>query len=255
MRRCQHFLVNILSGLLGLTLTSSVYAQTDWQFLKTGLEYKKIAMNGPFPWSAVHAFRIDLKHYRLKLAIAKELQLPSGSVRQLARQVKSPLAINGGFFTPEIVPIGLRLSERELKVPFKNISWWGIFYIMNKQAHLVPAKAFEFNEGIDFAIQSGPRLLVNRHILPLKAGIAERSALCINASGEVLLIATKNAAMSTTDLAKILKAPEKNNGLNCIDALNLDGGHSTQLYAKVNDFTLNIIGFSSISDAIYITAD
>ena len=53
------------------------------------------------------------------------------------------------------------------------------------------------------------------------------------------------SAMTTRELAKMLKAPP----LSCIDAINLDGGSSSQLFAHINSFRLNVHGFSNISDA------
>jgi len=54
--------------------------------------------------------------------------------------------------------------------------------------------------------------------------------------------------MTTEELARLLKASP----LNCTDAINLDGGSSSQLYAHINSFHLNVHGFSNVSDAIVV---
>ncbi len=56
--------------------------------------------------------------------------------------------------------------------------------------------------------------------------------------------------MSTTELAQLMKAEP----LNCDNALNLDGGSSSQLHAHLNSFQLDVHGFSNVSDAVIVTA-
>lgn len=93
-----------------------------------------------------------------------------------------------------------------------------------------------------------PRLLIRGNIPSLKAGVADRTALGITDEGKVIILVTTNAAMSTRQLAQIMRAPP----LSCSDAINLDGGSSSQLYAKIDSFQLNVHGFSNVSDAIIV---
>jgi exopolysaccharide biosynthesis protein len=46
--------------------------------------------------------------------------------------------------------------------------------------------------------------------------------------------------------------PPIEGGLGCMNALNLDGGSSTQLYAKTQDFSLSIPSFSAVTDAVVV---
>jgi exopolysaccharide biosynthesis protein len=46
--------------------------------------------------------------------------------------------------------------------------------------------------------------------------------------------------------------PETQGGLACLSALNLDGGSSSQLYASMDDFVIDIPGFSRVADAIVV---
>jgi exopolysaccharide biosynthesis protein len=54
--------------------------------------------------------------------------------------------------------------------------------------------------------------------------------------------------MTTKTLAKMMRSPP----LSCTDAINLDGGSSSQLFAHINSFHLNVHGFSNVSDAIIV---
>ena len=89
---------------------------------------------------------------------------------------------------------------------------------------------------------------MNGQVPTLRPGLANRSALGIDKHGKVIVVVTENLPISTSDLAHILAAPP----LNCVDALNLDGGSSSQLYAKIDRFKLDVPGFSQVSDAIVV---
>ncbi len=170
----------------------------------------------------------------------------------LAESNHAVIATNGGFFTPELKPLGLRVDQGEQKNPLKATAWWGVFLIKEGKPQIVAQKNYRPDKSIEFAIQSGPRLLVNGKIPALKPGLDNRTALCITKDKKVVLLATENLPISTGDLAKILGSNDKKGGLGCIDALNLDGGSSTQLYANVNRFKLKVSGFTTVSDAVLV---
>ncbi|MCA0404231.1 MAG: phosphodiester glycosidase family protein [Proteobacteria bacterium] len=224
-------------------------AANEWRTLAPGVEYQDLEGNYLTPWSHLHAFRIDLKKNDLSLVSAKDLSLDHASVDKYADFSKALLAINGGFFDDNYKPLGLRIYNKRKKNPLKNISWWGVFYIKNQKPYLSTIRQFNANQ-VDFAIQSGPRLLINNRIPPLKPGRAERSALGITPDGKVIILVTDNAPISTTELAQLMKAEP----LHCENALNLDGGSSSQLSARIGSFELNVHGFSNVSDAVVVKA-
>ena len=225
-----------------------VYAEGHWQKLSAGIEYQDLAGSILAPWSHIYVFRIDLNKNKLGIVKAKNLGLKNASVNQFAAHSKALISINGGFFDHAFNPLGLRINNKTIENPLKRISWWGIFFIKNNKAYMSSLNHFDSDNEIDFAIQSGPRLLIKRKIPSLKPGIADRSALGITEEGKIILLVTTNAAMTTTKLAHVLRAPP----LSCTDALNLDGGSSSQLYAHMSSFLLNVHGYSHVSDAIIV---
>jgi exopolysaccharide biosynthesis protein len=119
--------------------------------------------------------------------------------------------------------------------------------------HIVNQRNFKKNKEIEFAIQSGPRLVVNGKIpLSLKPGMDSRTALGITKNNDIILVATENLRLTTTQLASVMLAFQIDGGLGCVDALNLDGGSSTQLYASFKNFYLDIAGYSAVTDAIIV---
>jgi uncharacterized protein YigE (DUF2233 family) len=222
---------------------------SPWKELAPGIEYRDLSPNPMMPWAHIHAFRIDLKKQKLDLVTASDLSRPHASVEEMARHSNALIAINGGFFDEKYHSLGLRIGHGHHYSPLKPISWWGVFYTTRNKPYLTRASQYQAkSRSVDFAIQSGPRLLISGKIPKLKPAIAERTALGITKKDKVILLITEHAAMTTTALAKRMKAFP----LYCEDALNLDGGSSTQIYANVGNLHLNTVGALGVSDAVIV---
>tara|TARA_B100000989_G_scaffold289271_2_gene260891 strand:- start:5487 stop:6242 length:756 start_codon:yes stop_codon:yes gene_type:complete len=246
----KHFLTKLL---LLLALPSTLLAApVTWQTLEPGLEYTQLPITDMNTKGKLHAFQFDLNNYRMNMVFASDDQSSGASVKKLGKQSNAVVAINGGFFTPEHTPLGLRVQNGKIKNPLKRTSWWGVFYVKNNKAHIVPQRDYRNDPKIQFAVQAGPRLVVNRRIPRLKGGYDERSALCITEDKHIVIAVTEHAPITTTHLAKILQRPEKDGGLGCRYALNLDGGSSSQLYAKAGKFSLSVPNFAQVTDAIVV---
>ncbi|MGC1181395.1 phosphodiester glycosidase family protein [Legionella sp.] len=244
----KSYLFYLIFFLLSLLTPFHLCFAGKWQELSSGIDYQDLAGGILTPWSHIYAFRIDLTKNKLAIVSAKSLALKNASADQFGEHSQALLSVNGGFFDHNFSPLGLRINNKKLENPLKRISWWGIFYVKNNKASISSLNHFHYDHDIDFAMQSGPRLLIKKKIPSLKTGDADRSALGITADGKVIILVSTNAAMSTSKLARLLKAPP----LSCTDAINLDGGSSSQLYAHMGSFLLNVHSFSHVSDAIIV---
>lgn len=239
----------IKAKIIFILLSISIFTYAaEWEKLAPGIEYSDVSDNSIINIRHIHAFRIDLNNYKLQLSFAKNLHEEPAVAENFAEQNSALIAINGGFFDKAFHPLGLRVNDNKQLNPIKYISWWGVFYISKGRAFISNARSFNKNQPLDFAVQSGPRLIIENKIPSLKPGYAERSALGITKSGKVIILVTQNNPLTTTALANIMRSDP----INCVNALNLDGGSSTQLYAKIKDFKLNVLGFSEVSDAILV---
>ena len=88
-------------------------------------------------------------------------------------------------------------------------------------------------------VQGLPRLLVGGKVQQLKPQVAERTAVCAEGNVVVLVVSTKTEA---TIFARFLADPPDKGGLGCWDALNLDGGPSTQLVVTLPALALSLPG-------------
>lgn len=238
--------------LLFCSLATLSCAKTKWHTLKPGLDYARLVVQQDGRTGYVHAFKIDLKHYQLKLELATRLQINRPGLRRLTLLHNALLAVNGGFYTPDQKPLGLRISSGKAISSFKKVSWWSVFAVKNNKAYIESSRAYRPSKAISFAIQAGPRLIVNGRVSKLKPGRDERTALGIDTSGNVLVVVTDHLFLATTRLAQMMRRSSRQNGLGCVNALNLDGGSSTQVYARVGEFVLDRYSLAPPVDAVLV---
>jgi uncharacterized protein YigE (DUF2233 family) len=245
---------HLLPLLLGLWVCPMLLAApTAWKTVAPGLEYAQIGNFTGFPNGYIHAFRIDLNYYQLSIGFTQQGNEANLSLPQLMHQQNAILATNGGFFAPGYKPLGLRISQGQGLSPLKLISWWGVFEVSTQgHAQIVSQKNYRPDNNRGFAIQAGPRLLENGAIPRLKLDIDYRTALGITKTGRVILLATDNLMLSTMDLATTMQRPEAAGGLGCVDAINLDGGHSTQMYTQLVDFSVQVPSYTPVADAVLV---
>lgn len=218
---------------------------SDWQNVLPGLDYRYYSPHLiPTTASSVYAFRIDPNLFELRLVSAKSLGLKTTYVNEFVKKSGALLAVNGGFFSTDKEELGLRIQNGKILKPLRNISWWGVFYIKNKIPKISSMQNFQLQNNIEFAIQAGPRLLVNNQHLKLSPGKDLRSALCIDTQNQIIIAVTNNLPLSTNQFASVLQK------FGCTDALNLDGGNSAQVYANTKKLHLDIESYRQVADAV-----
>ena len=85
-------------------------AQANWQTLAPGLAYKVLPISTLTANGKLHALKIDLSHYQLVNAVAKDLGEKALRVNQFAELNNAVAAINGGFFTKDYEMLVLRFQ-------------------------------------------------------------------------------------------------------------------------------------------------
>lgn len=238
-----------------LMLTLSIYTsisqaqeETDvsqWKELTAGLKYKVIYPSKINPFAQLHIFELDLNKINISFCPLKKVM----TAKMSAIKSNALVALNGAFFSPSYTPIGLRISNGKIWSKYKNISWWRIFYIENNKAYINNLNTFNSMSNISFAIQSGPILVKNGRIPKLKDSFASRTAIGIKKNGHIIMVVSENTQVTTTFIAKFMK-----NKLKCYNALNLDGGGSTQMYINTQNVSSQVIGLTKLPDPICLHA-
>jgi len=197
---------------------------------------------------SVHAFKIDLDVAELRL-------VPAGgpSSRRTVQQIVAPypavVAINASFFDTDGRAMGLTVDEGRSIGSGRRLSW-GALVVEGRQARITLGAEIGGHLAPRLVVQGIPRLVVRGQVPGLKQQLAERSAVCAQGSVVMLVVSTK---AETTAFARFLADSPEKGGLGCIDALNLDGGPSTQLVVKLPGLALTLPGGWGVPNALVVT--
>lgn len=163
-------------------------------------------------------------------------------------QTHALVAVNGGFFDPAGLPVGLVIAGgRRLSRLRKGGG--GVFIVENTGASIVSAAILRHHPArlrtIREALQCGPVLVEHGKPNRLKVQFARRTGIGIQHDG-LVVIAVADGDFSLRDWGALWADPR---GLNCVDALNLDGGPSSQLSLAASR-TLELPGGWPVPDAV-----
>jgi uncharacterized protein YigE (DUF2233 family) len=193
-------------------------------------------------------YKIDPRQFRLQVVQAKDLGQEKVTAKEIVSKTGGLVAVNAGFFDPVFKSMGLIVKDGNILNPVRPVSWWGVFsFDKNAGANVTRAEEFQVKPSVEMAIQAGPRLLDDGKPLPLKKNDSQKTFLGITPEGEIIVGTTDLCAVDATDLANILQKE-----LQLKDALNLDGGSSTQLYAKVGSYEKEIPGVTAVANGIVL---
>jgi exopolysaccharide biosynthesis protein len=175
---------------------------------------------------------------------------PRAPVATLATFVGAALAVNGGYFDENGRVLGLRATRAHRFSSLRQADW-GVFSIVDDKPLVRHTRdAAKVVDG--FAVQCGPRLVVEGEPLTFKPGAHHRTAIGYDGNDWVSLLVTIDP-IELEDLAAALAKPSDQGGLGLIAALNLDGGPSTAMYVGgVHAVDWSIPSPTPVADAVAV---
>ena len=195
--------------------------------LEVGLEYgaPSVRQAGSDTSTTLHVLRFDPLRFTMAAVPASETgaALADAHAFRVARQ--GVAAINGGYFDPQYRPLGLLVSGGRRRRRLRRVDH-GIFQIANRKPGLQHAQRYHKPIDLEFAVECGPRLVVDGKPLKFKPGVNRRTVIAHDRQGRVIVLASAGV-ISLADLAAWLVLPQARGGLGVVGALNLDGGSST----------------------------
>lgn len=247
-------------GLFLLLLVAGLFAawrwrgapRARWQPVAPGIEMMTFSVAAPHTWdgrSKVVALRT--RPERVHVVRGSTLDAPGWARRTAARA-----ALNGGYFDEKGNSLGLRVCDGR-RFGRLHPANWGVFYIHKNRVGSMRAgilhtrdftREYSSLRRIAQAVQCGPRLVVKGRVTDLKPQTARRSGIGITRDGRVVL-AVADDVLSFSSWANVWARRDL---LDCPDALNLDGGGSTQLYLKTKSRTVSVPGVWPVPDAIVV---
>jgi len=245
LRRNLHFAISFFLIISALSLgpvhadpnalTAESRVTVSWNTIAPDLELGTAELgNATILESGITLVRTSLARFRVGVVTAQRYGKTQSEVRYLAQQSGAVVGINANFFDEVGRPLGLVISEGHLvqKPHLGGQTLSGIFTATRNSLSI--ASRSDFKQGaILNAVQAGPRLLVDGHVvenLRDVSTLSRRAGVCIDARSRLILYCSSTGLVGNS-LAQVLQILGDPN-VNCIDALNLDGGGSAQLIVR-----------------------
>ena len=174
-------------------------------------------------------------------------------VRSAVEGATGIAGINGGYFEADLSPLGLLISNHHVIHPIRKANLLsGIFLVKEERPRIVRTRELSSIKGIEQAIQCGPFLVEDGQPVPglNSERVAARTFVFLcgpSCWGFGICRSVTLAAMGEM-LAKAKWIPDNR----IIKALNLDGGSSTTLYAKLDKNEIYSEGRSIVSNYLII---
>lgn len=213
----------------------------------------------------VNTVHIDLFHPTLSLdaAYANDKIGSTESLKKMAERSKAAVAVNGTFFnaysTTEVqIPYGYIVKSGEVINKASGDERAIFVYMKTGEARIVDGEK-ELKELLDqdlvqSALQAGPRLVRNSKVdtNPVAEGFkdpkvltnrAARTSIGVTTDGKLLIVTTSSATIK--EMAEVMVK------LGAVEAMNLDGGASSGLYANGKYITTPGRDLSNALVAVY----
>jgi hypothetical protein len=185
------------------------------------LIYSRVQIPGG---GSAHQLEVDLLSAELRVLDSRDHKRKAMTAREFAEATGAAAVLNGPFFDLDGSPMGLLVVDGKQRQKVRRADW-GVFYVDGAGAHVVHTRDYGGGAGTRQAFQVGPRLVVEGEVLALKPQSARRTAVCSKSSGKVVALVTETSVEASV-LARYLA------DIGCKDALNLDGGPSSQIFVS-----------------------
>jgi uncharacterized protein YigE (DUF2233 family) len=208
-----------------------------WEHLSPGLEEARFQLPGNSILNpSFVVIRASQQNFRVQVIRAAEYGSRRSTVRSLCKSSGASVCINSNFFDEQGKPLGLVISRGILHQKIHNGggTLTGILYVTADRVGVAHRSGFA-SQGVLEATQAGPRLISQgAPVVGLRdsSSTSNLSLICIDKEGRILLarVALAMFGGSLQEIQRTLMRPE----IGCQEALNFDGGGSSQLFVSGN---------------------
>ena len=217
----RFYIIISLTCLSTLSCTrKSVKKTSSWQTINSDLSVLK--------QDKLILYKTALKNYSPEILVNNKEKLSSLEIND----ENIILAINANFFDENSHALGLLINDSKLikKIHRGGSVLTGLFLYRDNSMLISDRNPTLLKDTIT-GFQSGPRLIVNNKKLKIKnpKSTTYRSGVCIDKKQNLIIYTTKNLTTATLpEVQETLLSPN----IDCKNALNLDGGDSTQIRVK-----------------------
>ena len=163
-----------------------------------------------------------------------------GSVADAAAAADAVAGVNGGYFQADGTPVGLLISDNRTVHKLETAKLLsGVFFVRDGKPGLIRSSRFVRMRNVSQAIQCGPFLLEDgRAVTGLNNERSAPRTFVFTAGSSVWGLGICRS-VTLAEMGQILSAPDLLGHGALVSALNLDGGSSTQFWARSGDDVIN----------------
>jgi exopolysaccharide biosynthesis protein len=176
-----------------------------------------------------------------------------GSVSDAAAATDAVAGVNGGYFQFDGTPVGLLISDNRILHKFETAKLLsGVFFIRVGRPGLVRSSHFARMKNVSQAIQCGPFLVEEGRALTglNNARSAPRTFVFMGSNSVWGFGICRSVTLA--GMGQILAEPDLLGRASVVSALNLDGGSSTQFWARSGDDVLSSSSLAVVADYLLL---
>jgi uncharacterized protein YigE (DUF2233 family) len=229
MRRRRLFIIVLIllaGGYFGYSRLLAAKAAPVWRGVALGIELRSLTAAGPYGPAKIAAVRINPAQARIRVVRIEQGDPPGARSEEVCPARGA--AINASFFAekPFMQPLGLLICDGKKAQSRHPVGDWGTFLVTDKGAKII-ASSDILPPGVKQAVETKPRLVIEGTVPDFRPQpAARRSAVGVDGKGRVILAAS-DGFLTLEQWAGVLRE-----SLDCPNALNLDGGPSTQFCVR-----------------------
>lgn len=220
-----------------------------WNQLQPDLFHANASFSqGVLSTAYVDLIKASLSSFDMRIIRAQRYGRKVATAKELCSLASAAVCINGSFFDEQRKALGLLIERGNTlqKLQLSGSLLSGVFQSSLDGVSIVHRENFDPKKVLD-ALQAGPRLVESGKLiegLRLNDVSEHRSGVCIDEQKNLIFFIVRSSVfgISTSALQKLLIKP----GIGCRDALNLDGGSSSQLYYSNGVKTIDFPGLEPV---------
>ncbi len=188
----------------------------------------------------IYFFKINPSIYKAKIIYSSELGCKTLTVKEIAEKTKASAVVNASYFDEKNEVLGFLKVNGKVYNDYiaEPIIYSGITAINNGKLSILHRNDFAQNK-YNEAAQAGPRLISKGKQTEGVANTIDfrkksrRAGIAIDSNGNILIFKTYR---SIANWEQIISTIRNNPELKIVEAMNLDGGSSTQITVNTKSF-------------------
>ena len=198
---------------------------------------------------------LDVALFSTKLATVRVIDNPTGEddLAAVMRRSRGLAGVNGGYFDPQNVPVGLLISDGKLIAPFRKARLLsGVLVVTKARVELLRSAEYSSRKGATAALQCGPFLVDSGQVVPGLNDTRSARRTFVLTGGTDRAAVGFCSSVTLAELGDILATPRITPDLRVQRALNLDGGSSSAFWFAGERGPISISEQKTVRDFVVV---